>query len=356
MSAPHPLPQLVLRPQQREAVRSVARHFGNGVFEQLVVLPTGYGKTKCGLFLASCFKRALFICPSIELEEQTLRAWHEMMPEQRPGIVKGRTHQLEQRLTVSTPQTLHRRLSSIPRDAFDLIIVDEAHHAGSKQQAQVLGHFQHKLRLGLTATPERYDGIPLDALFRAITFSRTLKEAVEDGVLARPVGYKVCTRVSLALALKDGDYDPAQLERIVNIPARNALVVRTWHQSARERLTVAFCASVKHARDLAATFVAAGVVAEAVWGSDPDRKNKVERLRQGVTRVLCNCNVLSEGFDCPPVSCVLLTRPTRSRTRFTQQAGRGLRTHPGKRDGLIVLFQGLCCLNWRHGRLRAGVA
>jgi|GEM_PF-2915682 len=339
LRAPHPVPQISLRLRQREALSQVARHYQNGVCEQLVVLPTGYGKTLLALFLASCFKRALFITPSIELENQTLAAWTLAMPGVPAGRIKGRQEDYAQRLTIATPQTLSGRLARLPRNAFDLVIVDEAHHAGTRQMVSTLSHFQHSLRLGVTATPERYDGVPLDQLFKAITYSVSLADAVRDGVLARPLGLQVCTRVSLQAALRGGDYDLAQLEKIVNIPARNALVVNTWLKQASERLTIAFCASVEHAVELARVFARFGIKAEATWGDDPERAAKVARLRLGLTRVLCNCNVLSEGFDCPEVSCVLLTRPTRSRTRFVQQAGRGLRQFPGKVNGLIVLFQ-----------------
>lgn len=328
-----------LRPRQREAMQAVETRLSQGVSRQLVVLPTGYGKTRLGLSLAQRFKRTLFLCPTLELEDQTLAAWRDLAPEKSHGRIKGAVHELGRALTVSTPMSLVRRLERVPPDAWDCVIVDEAHHAGANEQVRVLRHLTPQLRLGLTATPERYEGLPLDHLFEEIVYQRTLLDAVKDGVLVRPIGLKVSTRIHLEACARGGDYAAEDLARAINIPARNALVCETYLARASGRSAVGFTASIQHALDLAECFRAAGVRAEAVWGSDPQRSRKVAAIRDGSLQVLFNSNVLSEGFDAPRVSCILMVRPTQSRTRFVQQAGRGLRLAPGKRDCLVIVFE-----------------
>ena len=133
-----------------------------------------------------------------------------------------------------------------------------------------------------------------------------------------------------------GDFAQDQLANAVNTPERNRRIVDAWLAKAESRQTVAFCAGIKHAQDLAAAFREKGVEAEAVWGDDKERSEKLARHRAKETTVICNCGVLVEGYDDPGIACVLLARPTQRGTLFTQMVGRGTRLNEGKTD-LVVL-------------------
>lgn len=203
----------------------------------------------------------------------------------------------------------------------------------------MLDHLHPRLRLGLSATPERNDGTPLSNLFDEVVYQMTVAEAVNEGYLCRPVGLQVLTNVDIStVKVTAGDLNGKQLEEAIDILARNELIVRTWHQHAQGRRTIAFCAGVRHAQELAAVMVASGIRAEWVSGDDPDRATKIAELRRGQIDVLCNAMLLTEGFDDPSVSCILMARPTKSKPLYAQAVGRGLRLSPGKVDCLIVDF------------------
>jgi superfamily II DNA or RNA helicase len=310
-----------------------------GMGRQLVAIPTGAGKTYLSVAIARAFERALFIVPRQELLHQARAAYEQLTPGASAGIIWGKQHEVAPHFTVATIQSLHGRLDRFRADAFDLLLIDEAHHAAARQWRDALDHFHPELLLGLSATPERLDGAPLSNWFDVISYQMTVKQAVQRKILVPPRALEVRTGIDLdGVKRHHGRFDEAELTRTINTPERNRLVVRAYLQHGEDRPALAFTAGVEHAEALAEAFRDAGVAADSVAGSDADRRERVARFERGETRVLANAQLLTEGYDFPPVACVLMTRPTESRALFTQAVGRALRLAPNKTDALLVDF------------------
>ena len=188
-----------------------------------------------------------------------------------------------------------------------------------------------KLLLGTTATSKRADGKALGEFFNRISFTYGLEQAIKDGWLVDVRGYRVDTETDLdSVSIEAGDFNKTELQDKVNNPERNKRIVEAWMKLAEFRQTVAFCAGVDHAKALAATFKEFGVDAEAIWGDDPDRAQKLADHKAGKTKVLCNYGVLVEGYDDPGISCILHARPTENESLYQQMSGRGTRLDPGR--------------------------
>jgi hypothetical protein len=273
-----------------------------------------------------------------------------------------------------------RRLQKLDPDSFRMIVVDEAHHTPASTYQAVLKHFglvpmvtddvdvevvssagdlaqrrerykqwwksnwPHKLLLGVTATPNRGDSVGLEWTFNELVFERTIRWMVERGYLAQPVGHMIETGVDLDVVKTiAGDFNQGQLAQAVNTPRRNLQTVSGWQQRCLGRRSLAFTVDVQHAKDLCAAFRAAGV--NAAWvsgdggdalGGVTDRGYIIERFKAGAFDVLCNCNLLTEGFDDPGVGAIVMARPTKSQSLYMQMIGRGLRLDEGKADCIIL--------------------
>jgi hypothetical protein len=236
-------------------------------------------------------------------------------------------------------QTLARRLDAHDPTTFDLIIVDEAHHATAREWRRVIEHFNPLLTLGLSATPERSDGAPLSSLFSIIAYSAGIQDAVNAGALTTPIALVIKTGVNLDQVKRQrGDFDQHELQSALNTRNRNRIILDAFKQHAGDRKTICFTAGVQHARDLALLFREHGIRATSIAGNDANRREKLDALRKGTHQVSFNAALLVEGFDDPTIDCVLMARPTHSRVLYTQAIGRALRTYPGKADALIVDF------------------
>ncbi len=235
------------------------------------------------------------------------------------------------------------RLARFRPEEFDAIVVDEAHHAVASSYMRIFEHFgvaskwQNILLLGVTATPVRADGRGLDKVFQKIVYTLPLLKSIEDGWLCDLHGYRVRTTISLdAVSERGGDFAESELSREINNTARNELIVKSWFKMAQNRRTLVFCIDIQHGKDLAQQFRLSGVKADCVWGTDPERAQKLERYKRGEICVLTNCGVLTEGYDDWRISCVILARPTLSQLLFVQMIGRGTRIPDGVRNLLEV--------------------
>ncbi len=194
-----------------------------------------------------------------------------------------------------------------------------------------------KLVLGITATPGRSDGKALAKIYKKIVYSYDLRKAIENGYLSELCGIKVQTNTSLdGIKLTVGDFNAEELSDTINTTYRNQIAVKSWLEHGEGRQTICFTANIKHAQDLAAMFQHYGIKAEAVWGIDPDRANKLARYASGETTIILNCNLLTEGFDNPATSCILLASPTKSSIVYVQRVGRGTRLYPNKPNCLVI--------------------
>jgi hypothetical protein len=166
--------------------------------------------------------------------------------------------------------------------------------------------------------------------FDEIVFNMDIKAGIDTGYLSDLIGYRVSTKTNLdSVHTRLGDFAEEELADAVNTPERNAIIVKEWCKHAYGKKTVAFNVNVQHALDLAEAFKSHVISAAAVWGEDPDRAEKLARHRKGEIDVLCNCQVLTEGYDDPEIECIILAKPTKSQLLFTQMIGRGCRIPNG---------------------------
>lgn len=342
-----------LRNYQRECLDSILSSRGRGLTRPLVSLATGLGKTVVFSALTKELnKRTLIVAHRDELIQQAKDKLQLVWPESGPhiGVVKGEQHQPDKQIVIASIQSASRdnRLADLQAAGFDLCIIDEAHHAAAPTYERLvrglgfLSDDPSKLLLGVTATPKRGDGIGLSSIFQEIVFSRSIAWGIKNGYLSPLSGRRISTRVSLkGVQTQGGDFVAAQLSRTINVPGRNGLIVESYQQYAGDRKkTIAFCADVKHAQDLASMFIQAGIPAAFIHGRMviDERRQVLRQFEEGAIRVVTNCAVLTEGFDSPMVDSILLCRPTQSEGLYVQSIGRGTRVSPGKQNCLVMDF------------------
>lgn len=220
------------------------------------------------------------------------------------------------------------------------VVAHNCHHAVAPTYQRVINWLQADLTLGITATPYRGDKLSIGGVFKdGVAYSYAAPEGIRDGWLCDARGYRPGTDVLLdQVPTRAGDFEPEALAAAVDTQDRNRVAVESVIKLAPGRRTLAFTASVDHAYHLAETFREHGVEAEAIDGSIPkhQRREILARFMRGEIRVLCNCAVLTEGYDDTAVSAILLARPTKSLGLWTQMVGRGLRQAPGKTDCVII--------------------
>lgn len=342
-----------LYPFQVEAHQAIRSNYDKGTRQQLISMATGTGKTRTFSALPEFLRpilpgRMLVLAHREELLDQAT----EKIQEANPALhltkeMGGYIGDVNADVVVASVATLGRigseRGKRFPWDSFDKINTDEAHHGTSDSYrnvyklADVLRPDTHKLHLGWTATPQRADGKAMAEVFKKITFEYSLRRAIEEGYLVEPRGIRVHTTTSLAeVKSNNGDYSATALADVINNPERNQLVVKAWLDHGENRPTIGFTADIQHAKDLCDMFLYYKVKAEYVWGEDSERKDKIARHKAGITTVLLNCGVLTEGYDDPQISCVLLGRPTKSGVLYCQMVGRGTRLFFGKVDCIVI--------------------
>lgn len=331
------------RDYQLRAIDMARNAIRRGQKKPLVVAPTGSGKTviACAIVEAAEKKgsRTLFIAHRRELIEQTSAKLDEIGIDH--GVIKAGHPRVRPSLPVQvgSVQTLARRLDK-GSNPYQLLIVDEAHHATASSYRAVLEASPEAVVLGLTATPYRADGTALGDVFNDLIEVTTIGDLIEARHLVEP---RVFGRQppDLSNVKKVGnDYNLGQLAAVMDQNELVADIVKAWQEKAGERLTVVFAVNINHSKHIAAAFEAAGIPAGHVDGEmgEDERAFVLERLAKGEVRVVSNCNILTEGWDLPQCSCVVLARPTRSRSLWKQMCGRALRPAPsiGKIDCLIL--------------------
>lgn len=332
---------IALRPYQQDALAAIAASAAAGNPAPLVAHPTGTGKTVLFAELARRRGgRTFVLAHRDELIEQAVEKLETVWPGVDIGVCKAERDECGAQVVVASVQTLSREARLGRLGTVDLLVTDEAHHAAAPSYGRIYDALTPALHLGVTATPFRNAKGDLRAVFPGgVTHSFTLLEAIRDGWLADLRALRVSTGTSLdAVGIRQGDLAPDELAAVVNTANRNELIARAYREHAADRRALAFTVNVAHAHALAAAFQAAGFAAEAVDGETPldERRALLRRFREGTTQVVCNCGVLTEGYDEPSVTCIVLARPTASRLLFAQMVGRGTRPYPGKTDCLVL--------------------
>ena len=339
---------LILRPYQ-ESVIDDTREALRRYHSVLMQGPTGMGKTAITVFMmgraAAQGKRAYFLVHQNELLSQTSKAlWRQQLEHGMIASGKARSTLPAQ---VASVQTLVRRMDQYKEP--DLLIIDEAHRAAAKTYQTIIERWPNARVIGLTATPQRTDGKPLDVLFDTLVLGPTIRELMDAGYLcdyeiyAPPIGIDVST-----VKRKMGDFDSKELEAVVDKKSITGDAVSHYKTHARGKRCVVMCVSIKHAEHVAEQYQAAGVSSGVIEGTmtGQARDKMLADFAAGRLMVICNVQLLVEGVDIPAIEVVQWLRPTQSLVVWMQGNGRGLRPADNK-TGLIIFDHVGNCL--RHG-------
>ena len=331
--------KLELREYQQEALDSLSEMRAKKETIALLYHATGTGKTVTAVMDAKrCGGRVLFVAHTMELVNQAFATFETLWDDVAVGKFADSIKDTESHVVCGSIQSVALNLDMFKDDDFDYIIIDEAHHASADTYQKVLAYFKPKFILGLTATPERADDTNILEIFKNTAHKLDIQTAVEIGALVPVRCIRIHTNIDMTkVRFNSVQYNIRDLDVKICVTERNKLIVDTWLEYVKNRRTVVFCASVKHAEQVAQLFKDAGVSAVAVSGSmkTSERNEQLAKFANGDVKVLCACDLLNEGWDCPQTEVLFMARPTMSKVLYTQQLGRGMRNSEGK-DHLMV--------------------
>ena len=333
-----------LRPYQEEARSAVQAEWEKGRKRTLLVLPTGCGKT-------IVFSK--IIEDRVKKGERVLILAHrsELLDQASDKLLNatGISTALEKaestsigswyRVVVGSVQTMQRekRLSQFPKNHFDTIVIDEAHHAISDGYQRVLGHFDEANVLGVTATPDRGDMKNLGSYFDSLAYEYSIVDAIKSGYLSKITAVTIPLTLDLSsVSQQAGDFKVSEIGTALD-PYLEQIADEMIKQCAN-RKTVVFLPLVKTSQKFRDILNQKGFKAAEVNGTSEDRAEILEDFDKDRYNVLCNSMLLTEGWDCPTVDCVVVLRPTKVRSLYSQMVGRGTRLAPGKENLLLLDF------------------
>lgn len=315
---------LTLRDYQNTVISDVRRAFAEGHRRILTVLPCGGGKTVIFAQIASLAQqkqsRVLFLVHRRELVDQTVATF------QRFNIPP---------VTITTVQSFVRHLDSTP---YNLIILDEAHHSTSSTWQKIINHYPNACIVGLTATPCRLDGAPLGNIYTKLIVGADAEQLTAAGYLSEYKYYAPSLADLSNLRQRGADYDQQHVSEILSRPKIYGKIIETYQSIAPNLKTIAYAPTIPFSQQLAEQFNVAGVSAMHFDAETPAnvRKSLISSFRSGAIQVLCNVDLISEGFDVPDCQCAILLRPTQSTALYIQQACRPLRPSPDKPYATII--------------------
>ena len=343
-----------LRKYQIKAIEDIRHHFSRGKKRVLLVSPTGSGKT---LIASSIMQKAnergnknLFVAHRRELVMQCGRKLSDFGLNH--GIIlAGKSPNTRAEIQVASIQSFISRMenrSDFIKPNAQLLILDEAHRSVSGQFKELLKEYPDAFVIGLTATPIRSDGKALGNIYEELVEAGSIGELTAKGYLVpnRIVAPSIPDLQKIRIVA--GDYEKKALDKKMNTTKLVGDLVEHWQHYGENRATIVFATSIAHSKHIANIFNQNGIRA----GHIDSKQNELEREKQlanldsGKIKVLSNCQILSEGWDQPKVSCVILARPTKSYGLYIQQIGRTLRISPNKKDTLIIDHAGAV---YEHG-------
>lgn len=333
-----------LRPYQEEAKQRIFGEWEKGNRKTLLVLPTGCGKTIVfAKVTEECVRRGdrvLILAHRGELLEQAADKIYSST-----GLMCA-TEKAEEsclgswfRIVVGSVQSLMRekRLSQFTEDYFDTVIIDEAHHSISDSYRRILDHFREAKVLGVTATPDRGDMQNLGQVFDSLAYEYTLPKAIRSGYLSPIKALTVPLKMDLsAVGIQAGDFKSGDIAT-----ALDPYLYQIADEMAKycmDRKTVVFLPLVKTSQKFRDILNKKGFSAAEVNGESRDRAEILSAFERGTYNVLCNSMLLTEGWDCPAVDCIVVLRPTKVRSLYSQMVGRGTRLSEGKTELLLLDF------------------
>lgn len=333
-----------LRPYQQQARDRIHAEWDAGHTRTLLVLPTGTGKTIVFASVAADQVRAgdrvLILAHRGELLEQAADKL-----QRSTGLVsaveKAESTCLNSwfRVVVGSVQTLQRtaRLERFPQDYFGTIIIDEAHHAITDGYRRILDYFSGAKVLGVTATPDRGDMRNLGEVFDSLAFEYKLTDAIKEGYLCKIMAQTIPLQLDItSVTMSGGDYAVGDLGTALDPYLEQ--IAAEMARRCKSRKTVVFLPLIKTSQKFRDLLNAHGFRAAEVNGQSDDRRQVLADFDAGKYNVLCNSMLLTEGWDCPSVDCVVVLRPTKVRSLYSQMVGRGTRLSPGKTDLLLLDF------------------
>ncbi len=321
---------LSLRPYQQEAVENCIRFHKEKKNSQLMILPTGTGKT---ITFCSIIKflgyRTLILSHTSQLKRQIAQECLK--------------HCKDQFCVSQTIQWICKgeNLLKIMKQHFDLLIIDESHHAFSESYQNVIKLFKSKSKLliGCTATPFRLDKQSIYKIFPYVICKKNITEMIEDGYLSDIKGYRVKTNIDLkGVRIKAGDFNIRQLSSIINTSNRNDIILFMYNKILSNKKTVIFCVSISHCDEVSKKFREDGIQCKSVHGKikREDVFKILHEFKIGKISCITTCQMLTEGFDEPTIEALMICRPTKSPGLYIQMIGRGLRISPNKKYCEIV--------------------
>jgi superfamily II DNA or RNA helicase len=333
-----------LRPYQQLARDRIHAEWDAGHTRTLLVLPTGTGKTIVFASVAADQVRAgdrvLILAHRGELLEQAADKL-----QRSTGLVsaveKAESTCLDSwfRVVVGSVQTLQRtaRLERFPQDYFGTIIIDEAHHAITDGYRRILDYFSGAKVLGVTATPDRGDMRNLGEVFDSLAYEYKLTDAIKEGYLCKIMAQTIPLQLDItSVTMSGGDYAVGDLGTALDPYLEQ--IAAEMAVRCKDRKTVVFLPLIKTSQKFRDLLNAHGFRAAEVNGQSEDRREVLADFDAGKYNVLCNSMLLTEGWDCPSVDCVVVLRPTKVRSLYSQMVGRGTRLSPGKTDLLLLDF------------------
>ena len=339
---------MALRQYQKDTLNDIIRSQRNGNKNILLQAATGSGKT----IMASAFvnymikqdKSILFLAHRRELIQQC----SDKLTQEgiKHGIIMaGEKSQFWHKTQVASIDTLRSRSITNKKEPLpkaDLVIIDEAHRSLSKTYLKLVGMYADSQVLGLTATPVRSDGRGLGYIFSDMVKAPSIKKLTEAGHLV-PCEYYAPTIPDLnGIQTSMGDYNSIQLAERMDKPKLIGDIVSSWKKIANNKKTIVFASSVAHSKNLAESFIDIGIKAAHIDGETDhkERQRVLDEFNNGDMKIICNCMVLTEGFDCPPAEVCVLARPTKSLGMYIQMVGRVLRPYENKSKATIIDHSG----------------
>lgn len=339
-----------LRDYQEQAVKAVFTEWADGRLKTLLVCPTGTGKTvifsEIVRRIVAAGKRVLVLAHREELLNQAAEKI-ETLTGCMTALEKGAQTSLHSMapITIASVQTLSResRLQAFEPDYFDTVIIDEAHHALSPTYRRIIDHFQAKY-LGVTATPDRGDKKKLGEIFDSLAFEYSTITAINQGYLVPIIAKQIPLKIDISqVGRSGGDYAAGDSGHAIE-PYLSE-IAREVKPLSSDRKIVMFLPLIDTSRKMVKALQDIGIAAAEVNGESADRAEIIRDFERGKYSVLCNAMLLTEGWDCPAVDCIVILRPTKIRSLYVQMVGRGTRPAPNKKDLLLLDFL------WQSGRM-----
>lgn len=338
----HSQREVVLYEHQENTLEQIKTERKNGGKTFLVHLPTGTGKTKIviedlkSLLIEKPNTKILVMVPTSALRVQ----WYLKITESLDSNIGYRA---DNQIFITTYAFMYMNYFKMDSDQYNYIVVDEAHHAPAMTLSKVISHFKPDTLIGLTATDERLDMKKLSKIFGEYEENISLKEAIDKGILSPIRAFRLESNIDLSEVRFNGkDYFSSDLERAIRVDSRNELIADAVLKyfgpgsGLENKSGVIFCVNVQHTKIVAKLLSERGILAKAISSQNKKSPKHIDDYLNGKIQFLCACSLISEGWDAPRTSVIIMARPTMSKVLYLQQLGRGTRKHPGK-EALYVI-------------------